>query len=407
MKSFKELLPASLVPAFLTTVALTTVTLLAGCSQEPQQAAPAAQQLQPIDVATVVTADVVDWSNFTTRLQAPHAVELRPRINGVIESIEFVEGSRVNKGDLLVKLDPRPFAAEVNRLKAQRDAAAAALKQAELEEKRSSSLRKNKAISAEAADARVFLAQQRQAELAAVEAALEAARLNLEFTEIRSPLNGMTSNAFIQPGNTVSANSSVLTNLVSTDQLHAYFNIDERTWNAQFADVTADTQLAVYLQLTGENSYGHQGALDFIDNRVDFNTGTLRVRATFTADGNRLRPGSFARVRIAPHQKTNSILIPESAIGTDLKNRFVLTVDGDNKLEYRIVTLGARFGDLRVVKTGLNEGDRVAVNGPARVGPGMPIQPREVTIDTSALEKVPAQTRVPSATENRALASVE
>lgn len=406
MKSFKLLLPAFLVPAFMVPALLTTVTLLSGCSQEPQPAAPAAQQLQPIDVATVVTADVVDWSNFTTRLQAPHAVELRPRINGVIESIEFIEGSRVNKGDLLIKLDPRPFAAEVNRLSAQRDAAAAALKQAELEEKRSSSLRKNKAISAEAADARVFLAQQRRAEVASVEAALEAARLNLEFTEIRSPLDGVTSNAFIKPGNTVSANSSVLTNLVSTDQLHAFFDIDERTWNAQFADVTAATKLAVYLQLTGETGYSHQGVLDFIDNRVDFNTGTLRVRATFSADSHQLRPGSFARVRIAPHQKTSSILVPESAIGTDLKNRFVLTVNSENTLEYRIVTLGARFGDLRVIKTGLTDADRIAVNGPARVGPGMPVQPREVTIDTSALDNAPAQTRLHT-TGSHTLAAAE
>lgn len=399
MKSFKLPLLAM----------LSAATLLASCSSEqadaPQGAAP--QRLQPIDVATVVTADVVDWSNFTTRLQAPQTVELRPRVSGVIESIEFTEGSRVNKGDLLVKLDPRPFAAEVNRLKAQRDAATAALKQAQLEERRSSSLRKNKAISAEEADARVFQAQQRRAELASVEAALEAARLNLEFTAIRSPLNGNTSNAFIQPGNTVNANASVLTNLVSTEQVHAYFDIDERTWNAQFADVTADTQLAVYLQLTGEDDYGHMGVLDFIDNRVDFNTGTLRVRGTFATESLKLRPGAFARVRIAPPQQTNSILVPETAIGTDLKNRFVLAVDADNKLAYRLVTLGTRIGSLRVIKTGLKEGDRIAVNGPARVGPGMPIQPREVNIDTSALNKKVPLTRIDATIQNNAVALVE
>ncbi|WP_420591702.1 efflux RND transporter periplasmic adaptor subunit [Bacterioplanoides sp.] len=399
MKSFKLPLVAM----------LSAATLLASCSSEqadaPQGAAQ--QQLQPIDVASVVTADVVDWSNFTTRLQAPQTVELRPRVSGVIESIEFTEGSRVKKGDLLVKLDPRPFAAEVNRLKAQRDAAKAALKQAQLEERRSSSLRKNKAISAEEADARVFQAQQRRAELASVEAALESARLNLEFTAIRSPLNGNTSNAFIQPGNTVNANSSVLTNLVSTEQVHAYFDIDERTWNAQFSDVTADTQLAVYLQLTGEDDYGHMGVLDFIDNRVDFNTGTLRVRGTFPTDSNKLRPGSFARVRIAPHQQTSSILVPETAIGTDLKNRFVLTVDAENKLEYRLVTLGTRIGSLRVVKTGLKEGDRIAVNGPARVGPGMPIQPRDVEVDTSALDKKIPLTRIEATIQTNAVALAE
>ena len=399
MKSFKLPLVAM----------LSAAVLLASCSSEQADTPQGATQqpLQPIDVASVVTADVVDWSNFTTRLQAPQTVELRPRVSGVIESIEFTEGSRVDQGDLLVKLDPRPFAAEVNRLKAQRDAAKAALKQAELEERRSSSLRKNKAISAEEADARIFQAQQRRAELASVEAALEAARLNLEFTEIRSPLNGNTSNAFIQPGNTVNANASVLTNLVSTEQVHAYFDIDERTWNAQFADVTADTQLAVYLQLTGEDDYGHMGVLDFIDNRVDFNTGTLRVRGTFPTDSNKLRPGAFARVRIAPHQQTSSILVPETAIGTDLKNRFVLTVDVENKLAYRLVTLGTRIGSLRVIKTGLKEGDRIAVNGPARVGPGMPIEPREVDVDISVLDKKIPLTRIENSVKSSAVALVE
>ncbi|MCH2039442.1 MAG: efflux RND transporter periplasmic adaptor subunit [Saccharospirillaceae bacterium] len=399
MKSFKLPLVAM----------LSAAVLLASCSSEQADTPQGATQqpLQPIDVARVVTADVVDWSNFTTRLQAPQTVELRPRVSGVIESIEFTEGSRVDQGDLLVKLDPRPFAAEVNRLKAQRDAAKAALKQAELEERRSSSLRKNKAISAEEADARIFQAQQRRAELASVEAALEAARLNLEFTEIRSPLNGNTSNAFIQPGNTVNANASVLTNLVSTEQVHAYFDIDERTWNAQFADVTADTQLAVYLQLTGEDDYGHMGVLDFIDNRVDFNTGTLRVRGTFPTDSNKLRPGAFARVRIAPHQQTSSILVPETAIGTDLKNRFVLTVDVENKLAYRLVTLGTRIGSLRVIKTGLKEGDRIAVNGPARVGPGMPIEPREVDVDISVLDKKIPLTRIENSVKSSAVALVE
>ncbi|ASP39081.1 efflux transporter periplasmic adaptor subunit [Bacterioplanes sanyensis] len=373
--------------------------LLAACSSEPAEPQASAAPLQPIDVAHVVRADIIDWSQFTTRLQAPQTVEVRPRVSGVIESIEFVEGAEVKQGDLLVKLDPRPYAAEVDRLTAQRDAALAALKQAQLEERRSTRLRASNAMAAEQADARVFQAQQRQAELAAMEAALQAAQLNLEFTDIRSPLNGRVSNAFIQPGNTVNANASVLTQLVSTEQVHAYFDIDERSWNAQFSDVTAATQLAVYLQLTGENDYQHMGMLDFIDNRVNFNTGTLRVRATFDVADNKLRPGAFARVRIAPQQKISSVLVPETAIGTDLKNRFVLAVNAENTLEYRQVTLGPRIGTLRVIETGLNGDDRIAVNGPARVGPGMPIEPRDVTIDTSALAQVLPETRISSELE--------
>lgn len=383
------------------------LSLLAACSEQEQPAQGQTPPPQPIDVAEVVVADVVDWSQFTTRLESPHEVELRPRVSGVIESIEFVEGAVVKKNDLLFKLDPRPFAAEVSRLKAQQKAAEAALKQAALEAKRSERLRESKAISAEDADARGFLKLQREAELSAIESQLYAAQLNLEFTQIRSPLNGRVSRAFIQPGNTVTASDSVLTNLVSTDEVHAYFDIDERTWNAKFNQVTAESGLAVYLQLAGESGFLHQGELDFVDNSVDFSTGTLRVRASFETEGvnqTQLRPGAFARVRLAPAEVASSVLVPEAAIGTDLKNRFILVVGENNLLEYRMVTLGARVGSLRVVSAGLQAGDRIAVNGPARVGPGMPIQPREVEIDTSLLAP-PEQTRVNSAESSSVLAA--
>ena len=364
--------------------------LLAGCqpmddaqaSDTPPPPAP------PIDVAAVVTAPVMDWSQFTTRLEATEEVELRPRVSGVIATIEFTEGSLVSAGDLLVKLDDRPFVAEVARLKAQREAARAALRQAQSEANRAASLRRSSAISAEQAEARLSLAAQRRAELAAVEAQLNAAELNLEFTEIRAPINGRVSRAFITAGNTVRASETVLTSLVSTDYVHAYFDIDERSWNRKFADVSANGAVAVHLQLAGEQRFSQIGVLDFIDNKVNPNTGTLRVRATFSANEAQLRPGAFARVRLAPKEQRQSILVPERAIGTDLKNRFVLVVNADSQLEYRQVMPGNRVGALRVIETGLQDGDRIAVNGPARVGPGMVISPRDVAINTADLEDV-------------------
>ena len=367
------------------------VVSLSGCIAEAdsQDKAPAqARPLQPVDVATVLHTEVTEWHTFTTRLESPEQVELRPRISGVIDSVEFTEGSYVKKGDLLVRIDPRPFQAEVERLKAERVRATAALRQAQTEAKRAKSLQSRNAMSDEQAEARGFLVSQRHAELASVSAALQAAELNLEFTEIRAPISGRVSNAYITTGNNVQAGSSVLTTLVSTDQLHAYFDVDERTWNRQFQQVDAQSGLMAALQLSGDQGFPYQGQLDFIDNRVNPGTGTLRVRATFEATQPALRPGAFARVRMAADHARLSVVVPDRAIGTDLENQFVLTVDANNTLAYRKVSAGVRIGELRVIEQGLAKGERIAVNGPARIGPGMPIQPREVEIDRRDLSQM-------------------
>lgn len=370
--------------------------VLSGCKQAPPQQASTAPP-QPIDVATIVSANIVEWNQFTTRLEATEQVELRPRISGVINSIEFTEGSQVKKGDLLVRLDARPFAADVARLEAQRAAAQAALRQAQTEANRASRLKDRKAISTEQAEARIFRSTQRRAELAAVDAQLVSARLNLEFTQIRAPISGRISRAFITAGNNIAAGETVLTSLVSTDYVHAYFDIDERSWNQKFANVRANSAIAAYLQLTGAEAFSQVGVLDFIDNQVNPRTGTLRVRATFAAEQARLRPGAFARIRIAANQAQASVLVPERAIGTDLKTRFVLSVNTQNTLEYRPVTLGNRVGELRVITSGLQAGDRIAVNGPARVGPGMVISPRSVDINTADLGTAQPELHVPAA----------
>ena len=353
---------------------------LTACSPEEQAATAEAHPGQPVDVAPVLVADVIDWSTYTTRLQSPDRIEIRPRVTGIIDQVHFDEGSQVKEGQLLLTLDRRSFAAEVARLKAQAEAAQAALDQASMEAERGTSLRSTNAISAERADARKFLAAQRRAELASAQAALQAARLNLEFTEIRAPISGRISNAFITQGNAVRANNTVLTRLVSTHKVYAYFDIDERSWNQKFSNITASDKLPAYLQLNGETDFRHQGTLDFIDNTVDPKSGTLRVRATFPVDSAQLRPGAFARIRIAPQSARQSVLVPEKTIGTDLNNRFVLVVDENNVLQYRPVVPGIRVGSLRVIESGLQAGDRVAVNGPARVGPGMPVAPRPVQI---------------------------
>ena len=368
--------------AAITAIGLT----LAGCADETAKA-PMQQPLQPIDVAKVLVKPVQNWHVYTTRLESPEEVALMPRVSGVIEHIAFNEGDEVKKGDLLFQLDDRPFAAVVANLEAQIISAQAALAQAKSEAKRASRLTERKAISTEQAESRTSTLRQREAQLAALQAQLQAAQLDLEFTAIRAPINGVISRANITRGNNVRAGQSVLTSIVSNHKMYAYFDIDERTWNSAFADVTASSKQQVMMQKVGQNRYSHQGYINFIDNQINAATGTLRVRAIFENVNDepmsQLRAGSFARIKLAASDVSNQIIIPERAIGTDLKNRFVLTIGAAHVLQYKLVEVGERYGKLRAITSGLKPGDVIAVNGPARVGPGMPVEPNIVNIDTT------------------------
>jgi len=379
-------------------IAVSSLTLL-GCSDESAQ--PAQQRpLQSIDVAEVLLKPAQNWHTYTTRVESPEEVSLMPRISGLIEKITFHEGDQVKQGDLLFKLDARPYAAVVASLEAQVKSAQAALDQAKNEAKRAVRLTERKAISMEEAEERTSVLQQREAQLAAFKAQLNSAQLDLEFTDIRAPIDGIISRANITKGNTVLAGQTVLTSIVSNKSMYAYFDIDERTWNKSFSDVTASTKQQVVMQKVGQEGFPYAGYINFIDNRINAATGTLRVRAIFEETNNALRAGSFARIRLAANKVTEQIIIPDRAIGTDLKNRFVLTVGENNVLAYKLVELGERYGSLRAIKSGLKKGDVIAVNGPARVGPGMPIAPNKVNIDTnkatfvlSALDKQLADSR--------------
>ncbi len=366
------------------TAAAISLFMLSGCGE------PEIETMQPpaptIDVATVSAQNVQNWFTYTTRLESPEIVALRPRVSGIVDSIEFTEGQQVNEGDLLFRLDARPFAAEVNRLKAQIVSAEAALSLAESEEKRAVRLSKHKAISEEQAENRIATAQQKRADLLALRSALRAAELDLTFTDVRSPITGIISRAEITRGNTVIAGQSMLTSIVSNQKMYAYFNIDERTWNQEFNQLTPEAHLPVLLNLAGTDQYRHTGEVDFIDNAIDASTGTLRVRATFSQQQATLKAGAFARVRLAADETHSKVLIPTRSIGTDLKNNFVLTVNNDDVLEYRLIEVGERFGRFSAINTGLRAGDRIAVNGPAKVGPGMPVVPNNVDLDLSSLQ---------------------
>lgn len=369
-------------------LALGGLLTLSACNEANDDAAASASHTPPtLEVVAAKAQPVAAWHTYTTRLESPQSVQLRPRVSGEVDEVLFTEGSDVTAGTPLVRLDKRPFEAEVQRLEAEVTRSQAMLTNARSESGRAASLVKRNLISREEADARSSNAASLNAQLMAAKAQLARARLDLDYALIRAPIDGRLSDARITRGNIVEAGQSILTTLVETRQLNAYIDISELTWNQDFANVTANDHLPVELQLAGQDDFPYRGELDFIDNGVDIDTGTLRVGATFNAESPALRPGAFARLRIASPDIRDAVLIPERAIGTDLDRQFVLVVGDDDKLAYRGITTGPRFGPLRAVTDGLKPGERVLAGGPAKAGPGMPITPRLVEMqDDGELE---------------------
>ncbi len=343
-----------------------------------------------VSVAQVVSERITEWDEFTGRLQAPETVNLMPRVSGYIDKVHFTEGALVNKGDLLVKIDPKPFAAEVARLKAELQSAQSALALAESEYQRAEKLSVARAISAELLDTRLASKQQTAANVASVKAALHRAELDLSYTRITAPISGRVSYALITAGNYVNAGQSHLTSLVSTDKMYAYFDVDEQSYlkylrlseNGKRADTRDATANPVYMALANDSDYQHMGNIDFVDNSVNQQTGTIRIRATFANSDNSLLPGLFARIKLVGSDSYQGILIDEKAIGTDLNNKYVLLVNAENQLEYRAVKLGEKINGLRIVREGLSANDKIVVNGLQRVMPNIQIDPKQVDMAT-------------------------
>lgn len=339
------------------------------------------EESQAIEVAKVLFEPTQRWHTFTSRLEAPEQVMLTPRVSGVIETVKFEEGSSVRAGEVLFTLDARPFTTQVANLEAQIASAQARLAQAQNEYSRAVSLAKDNAISAEELQARQSITQQQSAQIDALHAQLDAARLNLEFTSVVSPIDGIVSRANLTKGNQVIAGSSILTSIVSNDAMYAYIDIDERTWARHYSGTTNQQLLVAELQSISESQKTILGRIDFIDNSINPSTGTLRVRAVFNNEAADLKAGSFARIRVATRQTTDKVLVPEKSIGTDLANRYVLVLDQYSILQYKPVKLGNRYGHLRAIEEGLNSNDVIAINGPGRVGPGEKVRPNSVSID--------------------------
>lgn len=371
-------------------IVIWVATMLIACSdaQSPASMQAAAPQGIPVDVAKVVTQRLTDWDSFTGRLQAPQSVSVRPRVSGYIDFVAFEEGAWVEQGETLFLIDNRAFKAEVDRLTAELQDANSKLNLAEQDYKRASRLQSTKSVSEEVVDARKAAVDQAKANVAATQASLELARLNRGYARVEAPISGRVSRANITAGNYVTAGQTALTTIVSTRQLHAYFDIDESTYlnyvHAQQASKAAVSEQPVAMRLANEQEFDHWGHIDFVDNQVNANTGTIRVRAVFDNPEGTLLPGLFAHLKLAGGQSHDSILIDEKAIGTDLNNKYVLVMTDDNKIAYRAVQLGDKLGALRVIKAGLIGDETIVVSGLQRVRPGAVIAPNEVPMSDDA-----------------------
>jgi multidrug efflux system membrane fusion protein len=362
-------------------IAVLIPTLAAGCAR------PAAQQAPPSDpqvtVAAVLARDVTEWDEFTGRLEAVNTVAIRPRVSGYVSTVRFVEGALVDKGALLFQIDPRPFQAEVDRLRAERVRARATVQRAQSERQRAVRLSAENAMSAEERERRASFADE------AVEAALRAAELNLEFTRVTAPITGRVGRAIVTPGNLVSSGpgeATLMTTLVSLDPIYAAFDADEQTFlrYANGSGRGAREARPIHMALASDEDFPREGKLTFLDNQLDPETGTIRGRAVFRNPDGALTPGLFVRLRLSGSGRTPSTLVQDRAVGTDLDKRFVLVVDAQGTVQYRAVTLGPLVDGLRVIRTGLVEGERVIVNGLQRVRPGVKVSAEQVAMDPRA-----------------------
>ncbi|RUL75297.1 efflux RND transporter periplasmic adaptor subunit [Dyella choica] len=340
-----------------------------------------------VTVAPVMVRPVSDSADFTGQLQAVDTVDVRPRVSGYVDSVHFKEGTEVRKGDVLFVIDPRPFQAEVDRLTANVAQSKAQLALAQANADRARRLLAQHAVSQEEADSQSTAEQSAKATLEASTAALATAKLNLDWTQVRAPIDGRVSNARIQSGNLVSS-SDVLTSVVSVNPIYAYFDVDEQTW-LKLDRLRRDAiknghapRIEATMGLADEQGYPHEGRIDFVDNQVRAGSGTMRLRAVFDEENGLLTPGLYARMHLQAGQPRPRVLIDDRAVGTDLGNQFVYVVDGQRKVQYRRVDVGPLFHGLRVIDDGLNAGDVVVVNGLQHVRPGAEVNPQQVAMDS-------------------------
>lgn len=358
--------------------------MVAGCSK-PAAQGPGDQPAPELPVASPLQEKVTDWDTYTGRVEATDIVDVRSRVSGYLVEVAFKDGQYVEKGALLFAIDPRPYEAEVKRTAGNLDQARAQYGLAKLEYDRAESLRKKSVISSEEHDSKKTNLTQAYSAIQSAEAALDTATLDLEFCQIRAPISGRVGRALVTVGNLVQPAEKVLTTITSQSPIYVYFNADENSYLRYQALLGKggwdNAKMPVELERANETNFPHSGVLDFVDNQIDPNTGTIRMRGVFENKDNLLTSGLFARVRVPASDEHDAILIPDSAIGNEQGQNFVLVVDDKNVVEHRPVKLGALYDGLRIIRSGLNPGEKIALSGLMIARPGMTIQPKPATIE--------------------------
>ncbi|MGE6776225.1 efflux RND transporter periplasmic adaptor subunit [Vreelandella titanicae] len=359
---------------------LLLMALLTGCEAKSEEAASASPPPPPeVEVAEVTAQPVVLSESFTGRVEAAETVELRSRVSGYIQEVAFEEGELVELGDLLFLIDPRPYQARVNAAQADLAQARSQQAQAGSEAERARVLLGRQAISQEVHDQRQSALSNARAMVDAAEAALQTAELDLEYTRITAPVSGRVGRAMVTRGNLASADQSLLTTLVSIDPIHVYFEADEQAAFASQTLLTGEASNNLNIELGGDPQRQYKGTLDFIDNRLNPNTGTLQFRAVLDNPDGRIRPGEFARVEMPVARLDQALLVDGKAVLTDQDRRYVYVVDENNLAQRRQVDTGRRVDERTVISEGLAAGDRVIVNGVQKVFmPGMEVSPQTV-----------------------------
>src|SRR6267154_2329562 len=365
-------------------VVLAMGTMLTGCGKPASKTAPPAV----VSVIQPVARDVVEWDEYIGRLESPETVDIRARVSGYLDKVHFKEGKEVKKGDLLFTIDRRPYQAEYDRAEADHERAESQADLAKNDAERAKRLIATKAISEEDFDTKTKTYNSALAAVKSAKAAFDSAKLNLEFTEIRAPIQGRISRALVTEGNLVSGGLSgtgatLLTTIVSLDPLYCYGDADERAilkyirLSKEGKRISArDEQIPAEMGLADEVGFPHKGYMDFVDNRIDPNTGTLRARGVFPNPDHSLSPGFFARLRIPGSGKYPALLIPDRALGSDQAQKFVYVINAEKKVEFRPVKIGSLVDGLRVVKEGLKPGEQIIVEGLMRVRPGILVEPK-------------------------------
>jgi RND family efflux transporter MFP subunit len=385
--------------------AMALATASAGCDQGQPQASPKAGPPAPVvTVSKPALREIIEWDEYTGRFDAAELVEIRARVSGYLNEVRFQDGQMVKQGDVLFSIDPRPFERALEQARAELFAAKTKVENANLDVVRGKPLIERKIISDKTFDDRMAVVRDAEAVVKVSEAKIKSSELDLSFATITAPISGRASRTMVTAGNWISAGSvsgtTLLTTIVSQDPIYVYFDVNENNYikykrlaergvTAGAAEVGAQVEVA----LSDERGFPHKGRLDFLDNRIDQGTGTLRARAVLPNKAGLFSPGLFGRVRVTGSPSYTALLIPDEAIGTDQTNKYVFTVGDDGIVARRNIKLGPLVDGLRVVREGIADSDWVITKGLQRARPGLKVDPKRVAIAASEASSKDAKAR--------------